>query len=346
MRCLKPTKFNSTGGVYVSCGQCMPCRVKRRQEWLTKLILEWLTWNKGVFVTLTYAPENLPDKEFFDGGSLNKSDAQKFMKRFRFHFKLLDPNREIRYYLVGEYGDTTQRAHYHVLIFNVDLQEATTILEKSWKLGFVTVAELHINRLAYTCNYTLKKMTSLHDFPDGRLPEFSLMSRKPAIGYYGLNLIIALLKDKKLFPKHYTGSYEKWYMEQAGFILNEWNGTFAWKDGTIVLPNNEQGWEYALKNGVRVLRLDINMCRSLAKLMNPTLCDVVDVNTELVASKKSKIAHDMRVLKSTVSKLSFETECYYDETKQKFQRKQSDEYEKTKLQAEKLQRQTKKKSKL
>ncbi len=343
MRCLKPTKFSSTGGVFVSCGQCMPCRVRRRQEWLTKLILEWLTWNRGAFITLTYDNDNLPHGDYYKGGTLVKDDVQKFMKRFRFHFKKYDKKREIRYFAVGEYGDNTNRAHYHLLIFNIDIDEAKHFTDLSWKKGFNTVADLHINRLVYTCSYTIKKMTSIHDFLDGRVPEFSLMSRKPAIGYYGLNLLVDLLKDKKMFPKNYAGSYDKWWMEQSGFIQNEWNGTFAWKDGTIILPNNEQGWKYALSQGVRVLRLDTNMSRSLAKLINPTLMEIVDINTEAVASRSAKFNQHMQILKSKISKLSFETEVYYDEHKKKFQRRVSKEYEETKKKSEKLLRQNKQK---
>jgi hypothetical protein len=102
-----------------------------------------------------------------------------------------------------------------------------------------------------------------------------------------------------------------------------------------VLPNDELGWKYMLKQGVRILRLDTNMCRKLSQIVAPTLCSIVDVNTELVAPRSAKVAHDMRVLKSKISKISFETEVYWDEDKQKFQRRKSEEYIHAEKKAEK-----------
>ena len=117
MQCLKPTKFpNQT--TYNVCGQCMPCRIRRRKEWETRLMLEWKTWNQGAFVTLTYSPEYLPDADQWKGGNLIKSDLQKFMKRFRKYFNEKYGDRKIRFFGCGEYGTQSKRAHFHILIFN------------------------------------------------------------------------------------------------------------------------------------------------------------------------------------------------------------------------------------
>ena len=53
------------------------------------------------FITLTYAPENYPKN-----GSVSPREMQLFLKRLR---RLVEPV-QLRYYLVGEYGDHTQRA--------------------------------------------------------------------------------------------------------------------------------------------------------------------------------------------------------------------------------------------
>ena len=43
-------------------------------------------------------------------------------------------------------------------------------------------------------------MTSIKDFEDGRQPEFTLMSRKPALGHFQLPLIAKVLKKRNLYP--------------------------------------------------------------------------------------------------------------------------------------------------
>lgn len=68
--------------------------------------------DSSIFVTLTYADEYLPEN-----ASLKKRDLQLFMKRLR---KSLG-KRKIRYYACGEYGDETQRPHYHLIIFGMSL---------------------------------------------------------------------------------------------------------------------------------------------------------------------------------------------------------------------------------
>ena len=83
MQCTSLTKFPNSN-TYTACGQCMPCRINRRKEWMTKLRLEQKYYGDNVaFMTLTYAPENLPQKEHFSGGSLDKKNVQDFIKRFR-----------------------------------------------------------------------------------------------------------------------------------------------------------------------------------------------------------------------------------------------------------------------
>ena len=73
------------------------------------------------FVTLTYNDENLPKDN-----TLVKEDLQKFWKDLRYR---IFPEK-IRYFASGEYGDETQRPHYHAVIFNyfpddAELQENT-----------------------------------------------------------------------------------------------------------------------------------------------------------------------------------------------------------------------------
>lgn len=165
------------------CGQCMSCRINKRDEWALRMVLESYNHPANVFVTLTYNRENYPID-----GSLNKDHIQKFMKRLR---KRLHP-RKIRYFMCGEYGDRTGRAHYHAVLFNCSVDDEQEI-QKSWslmnrdsgeyeELGFIKVSEFSHDTARYTAKYCTKSIGSAKILPDGRLREFSLMSRRPGLG--------------------------------------------------------------------------------------------------------------------------------------------------------------------
>ena len=161
------------GVLPVGCGQCMPCRIAARRVLVTQLMLEART-APGAFVTLTYDDEHLPAE------GLRKRDVQLFLKRLR---KAVAPLR-IRYLAVGEYGERTGRAHYHLCLFGVeDLLWLDSIMRGLWPFGFVSVGSLTIASANYCAGYVTKKMTSRSDTRlDGRMPEFSLRSTRPGLG--------------------------------------------------------------------------------------------------------------------------------------------------------------------
>ena len=177
MACRKPYFLGRTP---VGCGQCIPCRVHRRRVWTVRQVLESLTHTSNAFVTLTYNQENLPED-----GSLVPRHLQLFFKRLR---KNLDPIR-VRFFSVGEYGDTSYRPHYHASLFGLGLQHSQ-VIEKSWPHGFVQVAEFNYYTAQYTCGYVVKKMTKPDDTRlNGRYPEFARMSNRPGIGADAMEVI-------------------------------------------------------------------------------------------------------------------------------------------------------------
>lgn len=159
---------------------------------------------ENAFITLTYAPENLPS-----GGTLNKGDFQRFMKRLRKHFS----GRKLGFYHCGEYGDEGRRPHYHAILFGVrflDQQPYTratdgtvlytsALLSRLWPSGFATVGEVTFESAAYVARYVMKKISgpaardhyTVVDRETGELtqllPEYTTMSLKPAIAkdWYG-----------------------------------------------------------------------------------------------------------------------------------------------------------------
>lgn len=185
------------GGRKVSCGRCMPCRVRARKQRTARYLLE--AWScsapgglyaPGAFCTLTYRPEMVEYvSSEVDGvplGNLVPHHLWMFIRRVR---RLHGPG--LRFAAVGEYGDESWRPHYHVLFFNADCERATRYCRRAWErdedgqpwYGHARVREMTIERCQYVAGYVAKKLTSAHDEAlEGRRPEFMRQSLKPPVG--------------------------------------------------------------------------------------------------------------------------------------------------------------------
>ena len=133
MQCIKPVRLfknlspqDYPDGLLVPCGKCIACRISKRREWSIRMLHELEDHQKSVFVTLTYSDDYLPQND-----SLKKEDLQKFMKRLRKSLEKTD--RKIRYFACGEYGDKTERPHYHLIIYGLGLNiEDRTLIMDAW----------------------------------------------------------------------------------------------------------------------------------------------------------------------------------------------------------------------
>lgn len=152
----------------------------------------------NVFCTLTYDDDHLPESNEVIG-ILKPDDTKNFLKRLR----KVAPLGKIRYYLAGEYGDETQRPHYHFIIFNFPLCSwggtrhnlgnrrgccaACDLIRSTWGKGAIELGDVTPESAQYTAGYTLKKMTHMNDprLQRGNSflpPEFSRKSLKPGLG--------------------------------------------------------------------------------------------------------------------------------------------------------------------
>lgn len=178
--CKQP--YAHPGGNMFGCGQCMPCRINRRRIWTARLMYEALTHADSCFVTLTYNDEHLPE-----GGTLVPSDLRNYVKRLR---KTVSPLK-IRFYGVGEYGEQTQRPHYHLALYGLGI-DAIHVIADCWSLRGVPLGHVHVGTLTaesarYIGGYVTKKLTNINDelvqkILNGRHPEFARMSNRPGIG--------------------------------------------------------------------------------------------------------------------------------------------------------------------
>lgn len=193
--------MTATGLAY-GCGQCMPCRFNKRRIWAHRIMLEAAQYDANAFITLTYSDEFLPP-----GGSLVPSDTRDFLKRLRAR---VAPSR-FRYFLVGEYGDTSFRPHYHAALFGFRSCEYgqsqysarrtkccywCELVREAWGKGNVLLGTLEESSAGYMAGYVTKKLTRPDDpILKGRHPEFGRMSLKPGLGFSAMwDIADALLR--------------------------------------------------------------------------------------------------------------------------------------------------------
>lgn len=191
MLCKDPY-IHSTGQAF-PCGRCLPCLLKRKRTWTHRIMLEALCHGDNAFLTLTYEDAKLPVTL---GGlpTLAPEHVRDFMKRLR---KSVAPLK-LRYFIVGEYGDQTQRPHYHAAIFGLPTcvhgrsrfsanRDSCCVfcdrVQEIWGYGHVLLGELNTHSAQYVAGYVTKKLTRYDDIRlKGRMPEFSRMSLKPGLG--------------------------------------------------------------------------------------------------------------------------------------------------------------------
>lgn len=182
----------AVGGSVYGCGQCMPCRINRRRVWTHRIMLEAKCHPVNSFWTLTYSDDNIPLTE--DAlGTLQREHFTLFLKRLRKDYL---PTK-LRYFYVGEYGDQTERPHYHAALFNFpacsrgvttpnrrgDCCSVCDRVKGIWGQGLVYSGQLEDASAAYIAGYVTKKLTSKDDPRlKGRAQEFAGMSLKPGIG--------------------------------------------------------------------------------------------------------------------------------------------------------------------
>lgn len=230
------------------CGQCLRCRLERSRQWAMRCMHEASSWKENCFITLTYSDENIPS-----GGNLRYKDYQDFMKRLRYYC-----GENIRFYMSGEYGESTRRPHYHACLFNhnfddrsfwrksdagFDLDRSVS-LEKLWPYGHSEIGAVSFESAAYCARYICDKLTGERvvqrvdcriDTETGEvLPavaEFSHMSLKNGgigapwlerffLDVYRFDHVIVNGKEMKP-PKYYDRWYEKRFPESWELIYNQ-----------------------------------------------------------------------------------------------------------------------------
>lgn len=222
---ISPEETDTTMYYELPCGHCIGCRQAQSKEWANRLMMEMMYHDSAYFCTLTY--DNAHIHPAFDEETglchgmftLCKRDVQLFFKLLRRRF----PNDKIRYYLAGEYGDTTGRPHYHSIIFGLHLNDlvkcgrsetgnqyyTSESFASCWPHGFVSVEPANYATCKYVSSYVTKKLgIRANEFylDQGMVPPFSLCSRKPGIGFMYLEEHPDLWEYDKITLSTPTGS--------------------------------------------------------------------------------------------------------------------------------------------
>lgn len=185
----------------VPCGRCINCRLNYARTWSQRCMLESKSWEHNWFVTLTYDDDHLPYRidaltGEIESATLVPNDVRDFLKRLREYYRDTYNHIGIRFYMAGEYGDNTARPHYHLILFNLPLDDLklysksalgdlyfnSSLLEKLWSKGHCVIGEVTPESVAYTARYCQKKAYKDIDYDViGVHKEYVNMSRRPGI---------------------------------------------------------------------------------------------------------------------------------------------------------------------
>lgn len=220
MLCSNPVNIGGDIGL-VGCGQCIACRINKRREWTHRILLEASLYKDNTFVTLSYDDPSIPRVDLYHTNLVPKH-LQDWLKRFR---KFIEPHK-VRYYAAGEYGDDTERAHFHLALFNFpNCFRGTTYggdfkriysdhppgktyccsicdaVYRTWGKGAVVLGSLSESSAQYIAGYVMKKMTRPDDLRlvthvgVNRHPEFTRMSNRPGIGHDAMHDVASVVLE-------------------------------------------------------------------------------------------------------------------------------------------------------
>ncbi len=193
MRAVMVSKEARTNATPFGCGKCLHCKINKAREWTHRLMLEQSVASDSCFLTLTYNDENLPEKN-----QVSKREMQLFIKRLRKEIE----NVKIRYLVCGEYGELSERPHYHCAIFGIS-DGYDGQISKAWNKGYIQIGDLTRQSARYMCGYIIKNMRSEDDIRlKGRNPEFMLSSKKNGgIGIGAIKQIAQKLNQEEYYSK-------------------------------------------------------------------------------------------------------------------------------------------------
>lgn len=202
MKCYHPQEFN---GNRVSCGRCPACRQNRINGWVVRLEKHERHQESAHFITLTYEDNQATKtknglltldyshvRHFFKQlrrlHNANHEKSQRLSKQFQRVIGQLN-RKKISYYCAGEYGTKGSRPHYHIILFNAQIELVPLAWSYEDKSGYrrsrgnVHTGDTNRGSVRYSLKYIAKPSRIPLFKGDDRTPEFSNMSKGIGEGY-------------------------------------------------------------------------------------------------------------------------------------------------------------------
>lgn len=247
MQCSSPilTKARSNLTYQVRCGQCLECRIAKKDDFSLRCRLEGTSAITSSFWTLTYSEDSLPE---------NMPQIRKHVRTFfnslrRSEKRGGNPNM-IRFFGCSEFGGKFGRPHVHLLIWNllVNYREAQSyypgfprpqIHIPQWLHGHCDVAQFN----TATINYVTGYMT---DFLNPEQQPLMFSTRRPGIGSFGLYKLGELLARKSPVLQSMPTSF---MVGTRRYSIGRWTKgqlLYAYKmaGGKIKIPETTlEGWK-------------------------------------------------------------------------------------------------------
>lgn len=223
MACASPITVKITPKLYgkphyqqVPCGKCYLCLKSYQNSWAVRMYFECSQWSKVSFLTLTYRDDTIPlVTDNITGevhNSLCKRHLQLWIKRIRDKLKY----KQFKYFACGEYGDSTKRAHMHILFFGLDKYDIQDYIDQWENMhGFVYYEDVNlstqksrINSSLYVSKYTAKGAL-IPDKVKNKIvePPFKLMSKGIGACYVNHSKNFHRFNFKYHFTDDYYDSY-------------------------------------------------------------------------------------------------------------------------------------------
>lgn len=275
-QCFSPVSFKNkyTGEIMsASCGKCPACKKQKQNRIINELTFAKNSYKFAIFFTLTYNDSHLP--EVFDDEGIShivvsKVDITLFIKRLRkclqLYIKNLDKqilneihngnfssiisygqkikNASFKYFVCAEYGPSTNRPHYHGILFtdcSYLAENSYTLLCKTWKNGFVSCSPAGVESIGYVAKYVTS--SSLFSHGCNQAFEKEIFAKKSQqlsnsflendidklreIVFDGVTNII-LERDGKAFTVQLSNSFEnKWFPKCRQFAVLSHKGRLA-----------------------------------------------------------------------------------------------------------------------
>lgn len=225
--CISPIALDD--GRIIRCRKCRTCRGQQVKDWIGRCRAEMATSRETLFATLTYGQDDKysSSEDNLKAKMLHFSDTTNWLKTLRhwtlkndqgFDFEPRETKAKLRYFLVGEYGTTKGRAHFHVILFvggrrppNIIISDPKPATQHRymhkhqrggyiWPHGWSHWMMADIGSIRYAVMYILK-----HKLEEGeKRVGFSSM---PGLGSEYFELEAQRYVDQGLSPKDATYSF-------------------------------------------------------------------------------------------------------------------------------------------